>query len=98
MAVHHLPTSAGTYQALTPTSSLDDVGATHRWWKLRFMKGARAYIAERQAKGENIAFPESAAANVASYAATDMLLTGRTLLLPMPEGIEAELADERRAA
>lgn len=37
--------------------------------------------------------------NVASYAATDMLLTGRTLLLPMPEGIEGELAaDERRAA
>lgn len=85
--------------SLTPSSNMDDVGAAHRWWKLRFMKGARAYIANEQAQGKNIAFPESAAMNVASYAATDMLLTGRTLLLPMPEGIEAELAaDERRAA
>lgn len=80
--------------------ALKETAATHRWWKTQFLPLARAEVKAMQDAGEHIYFPESRAAILASYAATDMMLTGRTLLLPTPEVLPEDMPDaaDRRAA
>jgi len=80
--------------------ALKETETTHRWWKTQFLPLARAAVKARQDAGENVSFPESAAEIMASYAATDLMLVGRTLLLPTPEVLAEDMpvAAERRAA
>ena len=80
--------------------ALKETETTHRWWKTQFLPLARDEVKARQDAGEYASFPESAAEIMASYAATDMMLVGRTLLLPMPDVLPDDLpvVADRRAA